>query len=120
MSLSINKPEASVNPHELTKEEQEQWNTWEAMSDDEKGEHLFNVHQDLSNADYITREDETLHANNHVIQKSPTGVVRVGGALRADTLINANGIEMTVKQAVDLGIAGSEYVGQQTADLLTN
>jgi len=108
------------NPYALTKEEQEQWDTWEAMSDDEKGTVIFNTKQELSNADYITSKVEHEQANQNVIQRSPTGGIQIGGDLRADTLINVDGMEMTVQQAVDVGIADSQYIGQQTATLTNN
>jgi len=114
MSTPIN------NPYALTKEEQEQWNAWEAMSDDDKGEFIFSAKQELSNADYIAAKDAEERINSNVVQRLHGGGIQVGGALQADAIITIDGFEMTAQQAVDHGVIPADHIGDQTAHLVSD
>jgi hypothetical protein len=123
MSLAIKDPAAPVsspassNPYGLTQSEIKQVQAWNAMSDDEKGEYLFRERQERDIADYITADDAFRAANSNTVQPLAGGGAVVGGALRPDTLITEGGVEMTVQQAIDVGIFSGDILGKQVEDL---
>lgn len=122
MSLSINDPATTEahnanNPYALTQTEIAQVNAWNNMSDDEKGEYLFHARQDQEISDLIAQDDIHRAANSITVQHLASGGAVVGGALRPDTLITEGGIEMTVQQAIDVGIFHGDILGKQVEDL---
>jgi hypothetical protein len=122
MSLSINDPATTEahntnNPYALTPAEINQMNTWNGMSDDEKGEYLFRAKESQSIADFIAQDDESRAANSNTVQHLASGETIVGGALHPDTLITEGGVEMTVQQAIDVGLFTGGILGQQVEDL---
>lgn len=122
MSLSINDPVTTEqhnanNPYALTQAEIAQVNAWNNMSDDEKGEYLHHAKQEQNIADFIARDDIHKAANSNTVQYLATGGAVVGGELNPNTLITEGGVEMTVQQAIDVGIFSGEILGKQVEDL---
>ncbi|OEY65041.1 hypothetical protein [Marinobacter sp. X15-166B] len=104
-----------ANPYALTPEEQAQWDAWEALRDDDKGEYLHQVKQDLTSHDTFASKDYWDSINGDVcVQRLAGGGAVVGGAIRPDALVTIGGIEMTVQQAVDSGIRPASMIGHQT------
>lgn len=112
MSLSIN------NPYALSKQEADQMKAWEAMSDDEKGEYLHYAKQEDSNRRYIAKKAQADFMNDNIVQRLATGGAQVGGAMQPNALVIIDGLEMTVQQAVDVGIYPSEAINMQTGDMI--
>lgn len=112
MTLSIN------NPYALSEQEADQMKAWEAMSDDDKGVFLHYAKQEDSIQQYVAKKAQADFMNDHVIQRLANGGAQVGGALRPDALVIINGLEMTVQQAVDVGVYSSDALNMQTADML--
>jgi hypothetical protein len=122
MSLSINDPATTEehnanNPYALTQAEIAQVNAWNNMSDDEKGEYLHRSKEAQNRADFIAQDDMHRAANSNTVQYLSTGGAVVGSSLRPDTLITEGGIEMTVQQAIDVGIFSGDILGKQVEDL---
>lgn len=103
------------NPYALTKEEQEQWAAWEAMDDGDKGEYLHHAKQELTTRDTFDNQDYWNRINGDVcVQRIAGGGAVVGGAIRPDALVTIGGLEMTVQQAVDVGLRPASMIGHQT------
>lgn len=117
MTLSIDPALAEGNPYNLTPSELAQVQAWNSMSDDQRGEYLHYAKQqgDIDNIVAAAEMDDFI--NENVVQRLAGGGAQVGGALRSDALTTINGVELTVQQAVDLGIYTSSSIGTQTADL---
>jgi len=106
-----------TNPYALTPEEQARWDAWEAMEDDDKGAYLHQAHQDLASNDTFAADEYWSEINGDVcVQRLAGGGAAVGGAIRPDTLVTIGGIEMTVQQAVDVGLYSSSAIGHQTGE----
>lgn len=117
MSLSIDPALTEGNPYSLTPAEQAQVQAWNNMSDDQRGEYLHYAKQQ-ENIDYIVAAEEMNdYINGNVVQRLANGGAQVGGALRPDALLTIDGVELTLQQAIDLGIRSSSSIGTQTADL---
>ncbi|MBS97119.1 MAG: hypothetical protein CMI01_00360 [Oceanospirillaceae bacterium] len=117
MSLSIDPALAEGNPYNLTPDELDQVRAWNNMTADERGEYLHYAKQ-RSNIEHIVASAEFEDSiNSNVVQRLAGGGAQVGGALRPDALLTINGVEMTLQQAVDIGIRSSSSIGTQTADL---
>jgi uncharacterized lipoprotein YajG len=102
------------NPYALTPQEEQQLQAWENMSDDQKGEHIFQAKQDANIEDVTARNNLNAYINDVCVQRLAGGGATVGGAIRPDALITIGGFEMTVQQAVDAGVRPASMIGHQT------
>ena len=111
------RPSEPANPYALTPDEQARWDAWEAMEDDDKGAYLHQAHQDLATQDTFANLDYWKRINGDVcVQSLAGGGAVVGGSIRPDALVAINGIEMTVQQAVDMGLRPASMIGHQTGE----
>jgi len=115
MALAIGRPS---NQYALNKAEAAQWAEFNALTDDQKAERLFREDQERHIREYVAQEREHEAANSSPVQHLSGGGVTVGGALRPDALVNYGGLEMTVQQAVDIGVYKPEAIGHQTSDII--
>ena len=122
MPLSINQEvsmmrDNSDNPYALTPSEVAQVKDWEALSDDQKGEHIHSM-KELENVEqYVADAQFNEYINSNTIQTLAGGGAVVGGELRPDALVTIGCLEMTVQQAVDAGVYDSSAPGMQTSDM---
>ncbi len=107
MSLQVN----------YTKQEQKQLDAFANMTDDERGELLHREAIERNVNQTVAKWQEHEAANSHVVQRSANGGIQVGGTLKADSLVTVCGIEMTLQQAIDVGHAESDIIGEQSVDL---
>ncbi len=122
MSLSLRgkqpKPLAtSSNPYALTTAEAAQYKEFNAMTEDQKAERLWRDGQNQSIRESAERMREHEAANSSHVQHLSSGGVQVGGGLNPNALVNFKGVEMTVQQAVDIGVYIPEAIGHQTSDI---
>lgn len=115
MALAIGKPS---NPYALTKAQVAQMKEFDALSEEEQGARLFREREEKSNRDFIAQSLEHETANTYPKQHLSDGRAIVGGALHPEALVNYGGLEMTVQQAVNLGVYKAEAIGHQTSDIL--
>lgn len=123
MSLLIKDPATTEafnnesNPYALTGSEVAQVQLWDSLTDDQKGEYLFHERQERDIADFIAQDDKFRAANSITVQHLADGSAVVGGELNPNTLITEGGVEMTVQQAIDVGIFTGDILGKQVEDL---
>ncbi len=104
-----------ANPYALTSEEQARWDAWESMDNDDKGEFLHHAKQDYTSNATLASKDYWNQINGDVcVQRIAGGGAVVGGAIRPDALVTIGGLEMTVQQAVDVGLRPASMIGHQT------
>lgn len=85
------------------------------MSDDDKGEFLHHAKQELTTQDTFDNQDYWNRISGDVcVQRIAGGGAVVGGAIRPDALVTIGGLEMTVQQAVDVGLRPASMIGHQT------
>lgn len=102
---------------DTTVNEAAQVEAWETMSDDQKGEYLHYAKQEANYQDVAAKAATNEWINDHSVQYLADGSAQVGGELRPDALINVEGIEMTVQQAVDLGLRSASSIGMQIGSM---
>lgn len=117
MSLAIDPALTEGNPYNLTPAELAQVQAWNSMSDDQRGEYLHYAKQQDNIETIVASAEMNDYINGNVVQRLAGGGAQVGGAVRPDALLTIDGVEMTVQQAVDIGIRASSTIGTQTADL---
>ena len=106
-----------VDTPKFNKQEQKQLDAFASMTDEERGELLHREAIERNVNEAVAKMMEHEAANNHVVQRSANGGIQVGGLLKADTLVTVHGMEMTIQQAIDVGMADSDIIGEQSVDL---
>jgi len=122
MSITVTgrKPElqeTSSNAYGLNRAEAEQFKQFNALTEDEKAERLWREDQERSIRDYVSKQEKHEASNSNLVQHLSGGGAAIGGALRPDALVNYQGVEMTVQQAVDIGVYKPVAIGHQTSDI---
>lgn len=117
MTLTIDPALSEGNPYNLTPAELAQVQAWNNMTDDQRGEYLHYAKQQENIDSIVAAAEMDDYINGNVVQRLAGGGVQVGGTVRPDALLTIDGVEMTVQQAVDLGIRSSSTIGTQTAEL---